>query len=255
MVNVTYETNGRGAWTKTGGLLQLDRKANKTVPGPYYMANINDPYMIGVKVHLAIKNNQPVSINDYAVYLGVKALQRRLNITLGTNLAVDGMLGPKTDAVIKQLQTKLGVVADGMIGPKTATELFLPVIKEESKQYGVDWSIVAGLIKQESQFDPGAVGYQDTRDMGLGQINLKAHPEFTIEEAFTPALAVDYIADRFRKALTYFGNVRDAIASYNLGYGGAAEWIRKGRPDIWTPSWDTVPRNTKEYIDNILGAF
>jgi soluble lytic murein transglycosylase-like protein len=220
------------------------------------MANINDPYMIGVKVHIALANKQQVTINDYAVYLGVKAIQRRLNITLGTDLAVDGMLGPKTDAVIKQLQTKLGVVADGMIGPNTATALFLPVIKEEAKNYGVDWSIVAGLIKQESQFDPGAVGYQDTHDMGLGQINLTSHPDVSVEQAFTPAFAVDYVADRFRGALVYWkGNVRDAIASYNLGNGGTNEWIKKGRPDIWTPSWDSVPRNTKEYIDNILNAF
>lgn len=256
MANIKYEANGRGSWTNIGGLLQLDRKLNKTKPGPYYMANINDPYMIGVKVHIALANNQQVTINDYAVYLGVKAIQRRLNITLGTNLAVDGMLGPKTDAVIKQLQTKLGVVADGMIGPNTATQLFLPVIKEEAKNYGVDWSIIAGLIKQESQFDPGAVGYQDTTDMGLGQINLRSHPSISPEEAFTPAFAVDYVADRFRGSLVYWkGNVRDAIASYNLGNGGTAEWIKKGRPDIWTPSWDTVPRNTKQYIDNILNAF
>jgi peptidoglycan hydrolase-like protein with peptidoglycan-binding domain len=256
MANIKYEANGRGAWTKVGGLLQLDRKLNKTVPGPYYMANINDPYMIGVKVHIALKNNQVVTINDYAVYLGVKAIQKRLNTVLGTNLAVDGMLGPKTDAVIKQLQTKLGVLADGMIGPNTSSALFLDVVKAEAKKYGVDWSIVAGLIKQESQFDPGAVGYIDTHDMGLGQINLTSHPDVSVEQAFDTVFAVDYMADRFRAALLYFnGNVRDAVASYNLGYGGTKEWIRKGRPDIWTPSWDSVPRNTKQYIDNILNAF
>jgi soluble lytic murein transglycosylase-like protein len=235
MVKVTYETNGRGAWTKAGGLLQLDRKAepDKTVPGPYYMANVNDPYMIGVSTFRKLQANQPVTINEYAVFLAVKEIQKRLNAILGANLAVDGMLGPKT-----------------------AAALFMDIVKKEAGNAGVDWSVVAGLIKQESQFDPGAVGFIDTHDFGLGQINHTSHPELTIEQCFDHVFAIDYMVDRFKSALVYFsGNLRDAVASYNLGYGGTKEWIRNGRPDVWTPSWDTIPRDTKTYIDNILNAF
>lgn len=255
-MTVIYEESGRGAWSKVGGLLQLDKALNKTKPGPYYMANINDPYMIGLETAKTLRAGGDVTINFYATFLAVKAIQSRLNAVLGTTLAVDGILGPKTDSVIKQLQTKLGETADGMIGPKTSTSLFLPVLKKQATANSVDWAIVAGLVKQESMFDPGAVGYQDTRDLGFGQISQRAHPEVTIEQAFDPVFAFDYMADRFKYALNYFnGNTRDAIASYNLGYGGTKEWARLGRPDVWTPSWDTVPRNTKAYIDNILAAF
>jgi peptidoglycan hydrolase-like protein with peptidoglycan-binding domain len=220
------------------------------------MANVNDPYMIGVSTFRKLQANQPVTINEYAVFLAVKEIQKRLNAILGANLAVDGMLGPKTDAVIKQLQVKLGVIADGMIGPKTAAALFMDIVKKEAGNAGVDWSVVAGLIKQESQFDPGAVGFIDTHDFGLGQINHTSHPELTIEQCFDHVFAIDYMVDRFKSALVYFsGNLRDAVASYNLGYGGTKEWIRNGRPDVWTPSWDTIPRDTKTYIDNILNAF
>jgi len=49
----------------------------------------------------------------------VKELQRYLNNTLNLGLVLDGKLGPKTIAVIKQWQKNRGLVADGLIGPKT----------------------------------------------------------------------------------------------------------------------------------------
>ena len=49
----------------------------------------------------------------------VKELQRFLNAKLNLGLVVDGKLGPKTIAVIKQWQKDNGLVADGLIGAKT----------------------------------------------------------------------------------------------------------------------------------------
>ncbi len=49
----------------------------------------------------------------------VKELQRFLNDTLKLGLVLDGKLGPKTIAVIKQWQKNKGLVPDGLIGPKT----------------------------------------------------------------------------------------------------------------------------------------
>ena len=49
----------------------------------------------------------------------VKELQRFLNATLNLGLVVDGSLGPKTIAVVKQWQEDNGLVADGLIGPAT----------------------------------------------------------------------------------------------------------------------------------------
>jgi hypothetical protein len=153
------------------------------------------------------------------------------------------------------LQKNLGVVADGMIGPSTAAAVFVPIVQAEAKKLNVDWKAPAGLLKKECGFDPGAVGYTDTYDTGMGQINRKSHPEYTIEQCFDHVFAIDYVLKRYKKALLDFGNERDAVASYNLGYGGTREWIAKGRPAIWTPSWDSKPRNTKEYIDQVLNAY
>jgi peptidoglycan hydrolase-like protein with peptidoglycan-binding domain len=49
----------------------------------------------------------------------VMELQRFLNDKLNLGLVVDGKLGPKTIAVIKQWQKDNGLVSDGLIGAKT----------------------------------------------------------------------------------------------------------------------------------------
>ncbi len=49
----------------------------------------------------------------------VKQLQMFLNKNLNLNLAVDGWLGSKTIAIIKQWQKAHGLTADGLVGPKT----------------------------------------------------------------------------------------------------------------------------------------
>ncbi len=53
----------------------------------------------------------------------VKELQRFLNDTLSLGLVVDGKLGPKTIAVIKQWQLSKGLIPDGLVGAKTKAKM------------------------------------------------------------------------------------------------------------------------------------
>lgn len=55
----------------------------------------------------------------------VMELQKFLNNKLGLGLVVDGKLGPKTVAVIKQWQKDHGLVADGLVGAKTKAQMNL----------------------------------------------------------------------------------------------------------------------------------
>lgn len=52
----------------------------------------------------------------------VKVLQNLLNGN-GANLEVDGVYGPKTEAAVKDYQTKNGLTVDGMVGPETSGSL------------------------------------------------------------------------------------------------------------------------------------
>lgn len=52
----------------------------------------------------------------------VKVLQSLLNGN-GANLEVDGVYGPKTEAAVKDYQTKNGLTVDGMVGPETSGSL------------------------------------------------------------------------------------------------------------------------------------
>lgn len=53
----------------------------------------------------------------------VKELQRFLNDTMNLGLVLDGVLGPKTIAVIMKWQNEHGLLADGLIGPATKAKM------------------------------------------------------------------------------------------------------------------------------------
>lgn len=53
----------------------------------------------------------------------VMELQRFLNATMNLGLVIDGILGPRTVAVMMQWQTANGLVSDGLIGPMTKAKI------------------------------------------------------------------------------------------------------------------------------------
>jgi hypothetical protein len=66
-------------------------------------------------------------------------------------------------------------------------------------------------------------------------------------------VAFNFVIDYMNNAIRNFdGVVRDAIASYNLGSGGARDWISQGRPEWYTPKGQTKARNVWAYIDSVL---
>jgi soluble lytic murein transglycosylase-like protein len=115
--------------------------------------------------------------------------------------------------------------------------------------------IVSGTVNHESMWDAGAVGYLDDSDLGLAQINGTAHPDLSRVERLNPLVAFDFVVRYYENALSQLdNNVRDAIASYNLGIGGARRWISQGRPQWYTPEGASRARNVWQYIDSILAG-
>jgi hypothetical protein len=252
---------GRGVWPATGTGGTLTRRSDGTiVPGRWYLAAPARPkgtpweedQRISIKVWHQLRLGQAPAINDLAVFLGAKAIQKLLGFD---DKGQDGIIGPNTDERIRDKQRELKVAPDGLVGPKTMRSILAPIVEAAGRRHNVRWQVLCGKLMWEGNWDPGAVGWSDPDDLGLSQINLRAHPRVSVEEAFDPEFAIDFGARFMAENLRAFdGDERTAVAAYNLGQGGARQWRSAGSPDWWTPPWATSPRNVRAYIDRILSA-
>lgn len=208
---------GRGAWTTTG-------KSN----GSRYYA-----YRDGIAEDGTFPTRD---VNFQAVNLGVKAIQSRINdYGYSPALIEDGTCGPETRAAIKWVQTKLALVVDGVAGPTTCKALWKDLQIWYGGIYHVPASQLYGFMMLESGADPAAVGVTTPSDRGLNQINLVAHPNITVEQAFDPHFAINYTAKRLGDARAQFsGKGVDlknycAIAQHNSPLA-AKQWYEAGSP-------------------------
>lgn len=242
---------GRGAWSSKGVGGTLKDNNN---PGPYYMYTNRTLAQIGAVAYFNRDAGRPTELNFLATYHGVVGIQTLLN-SQHFPCPVTGVFTSETDAAVKVAQRTLGLVADGKVGQTTMKTLLKPlVVSTAKKSMNIDPQPIWGILANEGAFDPGAVGFYDSNDLGLAQINILAHPEVTISQAFCPSYSVQFVADKIAAGISEFHDVELAIAAYNLGIGGTKQWIAAGRPDIWTPPWADKPRNVRKYIDNILGV-
>lgn len=213
---------GRGAWTKTG----------KDNDSRYYTAVIGRPW----------DGSFPEKdVNYQAVSLGIKALQRRANEYVawygGRNpVKVDGNFSPIDREVIKYVQHRMGFIGrsvDGVVGPKTAQAMFRDLVIWYAAVNNVPAAHLWGMTYLESGgFDPGAVGFTTPSDRGLTQINLVAHPNISVEQAFDPHFALNYSAKRLADARRQFAgrpNLTDvcSIAQHNSPVA-AKQWYEIG---------------------------
>lgn len=247
--------SGRGAWNKAGvgGTLSVDG----TKPGLYYRTPATGTNWIG-------KDIDTTDQNQRAVKAAVKAYQAALNRRISTNLLLDGVLGPVTSQAISNFQNKVGEYVDGVLGPKTSKALLMPDLEKTVRNYRTAYpghdeitaTIVCGVISNESAWDAGAVGYVDDEDLGLAQINGPSHTQYTEGQRLDPMVAFPFVFNYLRESLDYVSivTIDDAIASYNLGIGGATKWIKAGRPDIWKPTETSAPRDVRGYINRIKTA-
>lgn len=240
---------GRGAWPVSGAG-GTKKYGNPAKPGPYYYLGSGEK-----------PADRPRDANEYAVWKAVAAYQVALNRRLNTRLTVDGIFGSATSTAVTKFQNlheKQTGLPWGGIGPDTSRALLIPDMRAVVKENGnalITNHMVAGTIHHESQWDAGAIGYLDENDYGLAQINGTAHPDLSKAERLNPLVAFKFVVSYYENALANLdNNVRDAVASYNLGIGGAKRWISQGRPQWYTPVGQTSARDVWQYIDSILAG-
>ena len=178
---------GRGAWTKRGfpdGFTRMYRR-----------------HMTGKAT-----GSEPGRDLDFeAVHFGVLAIQNLLNYN---GVVLDyttgpGIFGPKTDAAVRRYQAAYVKPADGIAGPNTLKALLRKPIKQYQSAYGIPDNLLAGLVAQESGFDPGAVGYSTPADLGLVQINTNV-VSVTHEQVFDPFYSLPWAARRMNSKFAVF---------------------------------------------------
>lgn len=149
--------------------------------------------------------------------------------------------------------------------PREAWEIFFPMvvwstIKQEAKRYGVDPYIAAGLIRQESVFNPNAISRVGARGLmqvmpATGQLISKRQGIGTISAAdlYNPALNVKIGMSYLAQMIGQFGRIEYAAAAYNAGPSRAQRWIaERGSMDI--EDWiESIPfSETRGYVQGVL---
>lgn len=190
MTEIPVLVPGRGAWTKTGGLLPL--RPESTNPAGYYRPPYTDK---GEKmVGSAYASGRDKTYHTYVVFLAVKVLQGLVGVT------ADGWLGDKTGAAIVAKQRQYELVRDAIAGPSTLRALLTPLIVSVAEQYRIPLNVLGGVCVWESRLDPGAVGVSGY-DTGIAQINLAAAAakDFTVEQVLDPLFALTFTARGMRQ--------------------------------------------------------
>jgi soluble lytic murein transglycosylase len=148
--------------------------------------------------------------------------------------------------------------------PREAWEIFFPLkwwaaIKEESHRYGLDPYVAAGLIRQESVFNPNAISRVGAR--GLMQLMSATGQQIAIRQGvgkitaadlYNPTLNIKIGMNYLSQMMGEFGRIEYASAAYNAGPGRMRQWLGDRRNDI--DEWvENIPLSeTRGYVQGVL---
>jgi soluble lytic murein transglycosylase-like protein len=126
-------------------------------------------------------------------------------------------------------------------GPGNGAVPFQSLIEESCAKYGVDPALLAGLIEQESHFDP-TVG-SSAGAQGLTELMPETAASLGVTDPHDPAQSIDAGARLLSEKLSEFGGDTElALAAYNAGSGAVQQY--NGIPPY---------PETQEYVKKVLG--
>jgi len=105
----------------------------------------------------------------------------------------------------------------------TRIKKYQHIIEAKAKKYDLDPKLLAGLIRQESNFNPYAVSHCGA--MGLGQLMPETARYLGVVDPFNAAQNLEGAAKYLKEQLkTFGGNVDKALAAYNAGPGAVKRY-------------------------------
>jgi soluble lytic murein transglycosylase len=131
----------------------------------------------------------------------------------------------------------------------------------DAQRNGLDPFLVASLIRQESEFNPGAVSkanayglMQLLPSVGKSEAKKEGVKKFNTGMLLNPTINLQLGTRDLRQSLDrYSGQVEYALASYNAGDTPVHQWIAVGDyKDV--PEWvESIPYSeTREYVQAIM---
>ncbi len=118
---------------------------------------------------------------------------------------------------------------------------YAPMIEQAAARYGIDPSVLYGLIEQESGFDPSATSSAGAQ--GLTQLMPSTAASLGVAEPLDPAQSIEGGARYLSGLLRQFGgNTANALAAYNAGPGAVEQY--GGVPPY---------PETQQYVAKVLG--
>jgi soluble lytic murein transglycosylase-like protein len=125
--------------------------------------------------------------------------------------------------------------------PAAGAVPYQSLIEESCARYGVDPALLAGLIEQESHFDP-TVG-SPAGAQGLTELMPETAAALGVTDPHDPAQSIDAGARLLSEKLAEFGGDTElALAAYNAGSGAVQQY--GGIPPY---------PETQEYVKKVLG--
>jgi soluble lytic murein transglycosylase len=135
-----------------------------------------------------------------------------------------------------------------------------PLVAQESETRKVDPLVMYALMRQESQFVPGARSRSDARGLtqvipstGEGIARQLADPTYSSDDLFLPHVSVRYGTYYLASNLPQFDRkLLPTLAAYNGGPGNAARWLAGSAlidPDLFAERIDLL--ETEDYLGKV----
>jgi soluble lytic murein transglycosylase len=150
--------------------------------------------------------------------------------------------------------------------PRQFWELLFPLpyrgeLTADATRHNLDPVLVAGLIRQESEFNPGALSHANA--YGLTQVRPATGRQyarqlgmrrFSTQSLLEPAVNLKIGTTYLRSMLDqHGGNVEQTLAAYNAGPSRAAEWLNWNHFREPAEFVESIPfTETRDYVQAVL---
>lgn len=150
---------------------------------------------------------------------------------------------------------------DGGTGSRALLRAAYPVVHadalvEEARRHGLDPALVAGLIRQESSFNPGAVSPAGARGLmqlmpavGASVARGRGYPLWNQALLLDPDVSLELGTSHLATSLTRGTPPVRALAAYNAGGSRLARWLRRPGADDPELFAEWIPyAETRDYV-------